>query len=602
MIGCQLAGLWFSRSLADAKYGILKDRTNFFEQSLFLIQIEPMTILPDLSDLIIEQVSITNDVMITVRAASPMVPCPCCGTLSRRVQSRYTRTLRDLPVSGRYTHLTVHVRRFFCQESTCIRKIFAERFPSLTLPRVKFTLRLQETLRQMGFALGGEAGARLGRVLSIPGSSDTVLRLVKQTELPVASSPRVVGIDDWSWKRRLRYGTLICDLESRKPIDVLPDRSVESVSAWFEKYPSIEIVSRDRSSEYAAAIKKGAPQALQVADLWHIGKNLAESVSTLLARCRAEIRRGLHVQAEPSQEREEMEPVSEEERHPARSLSEEQARVARRAQKLDRYEQIIELHDQGLKAAEIASRTGISGRTVQRWLAHGSFPEARRRRRRPSLIDPYERSVLQWWHEGNRNGLQLYRELITRGYKGSSKAMYNYLATLRTPQSDSLQSIPLKLRRRKSVPLLPPPLENFSAQRATWLFVCQPEKLDQIQQEELMRILQASPSAETAYSLAQGFMQMIREHTGQPLESWLNAVEESHLPELKSFARGIQHDKAAVLAGLTLSWSQGPLEGHVNRLKLIKRSMYGRAKLPLLRARVLHVAEKEPARATILAG
>lgn len=594
--------LWFSRSLADAKYGILKDRTNFFEQSLFLIQIEPMTILPDLSDLIIEQVSITNDVMITVRAASPMVPCPCCGTLSRRVQSRYTRTLRDLPVSGRYTHLTVHVRRFFCQESTCIRKIFAERFPSLTLPRVKFTLRLQETLRQMGFALGGEAGARLGRVLSIPGSSDTVLRLVKQTELPVASSPRVVGIDDWSWKRRLRYGTLICDLESRKPIDVLPDRSVESVSAWFEKYPSIEIVSRDRSSEYAAAIKKGAPQALQVADLWHIGKNLAESVSTLLARCRAEIRRGLHVQAEPSQEREEMEPVSEEERHPARSLSEEQARVARRAQKLDRYEQIIELHDQGLKAAEIASRTGISGRTVQRWLAHGSFPEARRRRRRPSLIDPYERSVLQWWHEGNRNGLQLYRELITRGYKGSSKAMYNYLATLRTPQSDSLQSIPLKLRRRKSVPLLPPPLENFSAQRATWLFVCQPEKLDQIQQEELMRILQASPSAETAYSLAQGFMQMIREHTGQPLESWLNAVEESHLPELKSFARGIQHDKAAVLAGLTLSWSQGPLEGHVNRLKLIKRSMYGRAKLPLLRARVLHVAEKEPARATILAG
>jgi len=561
-----------------------------------------MTILPDLSDLIIEQVSITNDVMITVRAASPMVPCPCCGTLSRRVQSRYTRTLRDLPVSGRYTHLIVHVRRFFCQESTCIRKIFAERFPSLTLPRVKFTLRLQETLRQMGFALGGEAGARLGRVLSIPGSSDTVLRLVKQTELPVASSPRVVGIDDWSWKRRLRYGTLICDLESRKPIDVLPDRSVESVSAWFEKYPSIEIVSRDRSSEYAAAIKKGAPQALQVADLWHIGKNLAESVSTLLARCRAEIRRGLHVQAEPSQEREEMEPVSEEERHPARSLSEEQARVARRAQKLDRYEQIIELHDQGLKAAEIASRTGISGRTVQRWLAHGSFPEARRRRRRPSLIDPYERSVLQWWHEGNRNGLQLYRELITRGYKGSSKAMYNYLATLRTPQSDSLQSIPLKLRRRKSVPLLPPPLENFSAQRATWLFVCQPEKLDQIQQEELMRILQASPSAETAYSLAQGFMQMIREHTGQPLESWLNAVEESHLPELKSFARGIQHDKAAVLAGLTLSWSQGPLEGHVNRLKLIKRSMYGRAKLPLLRARVLHVAEKEPARATILAG
>ncbi len=210
------------------------------------MQFEPMTILPDLSDLVIEQVSITNEVTVTVRAGSPTAFCPCCGTIAKRVQSRYTRTLRDLPASGRPVELIVCVRRFFCQESTCVRKIFAERFPSLTLPRVKFTLRLQETLRQMGFALGGEAGARLGRQLSIPGSSDTLLRLVKQTELPVASPPRVIGIDDWSWKRRLRYGTLICDLENNQPIDVLPDREVETVSAWFENHPTVEIVSRDR--------------------------------------------------------------------------------------------------------------------------------------------------------------------------------------------------------------------------------------------------------------------------------------------------------------------------------------------------------------------
>ncbi len=201
----------------------------FFPQDIFLTQFEPMTILPDLSDLLNEQVNLTNEVTITVRAASPTASCPCCGTISKRVQSRYTRTLRDLPASGRPVVLIVCVRRFFCQESMCTRKIFAERFPSLTLPRMKFTLRLQETLRQMGFTLGGEAGARLGRQLSIPGSSDTLLRLVKQRELPVASSPRVVGIDDWSWKRRLRYGTLICDLENNTSIDVLPDREVETV-------------------------------------------------------------------------------------------------------------------------------------------------------------------------------------------------------------------------------------------------------------------------------------------------------------------------------------------------------------------------------------
>ncbi len=324
-----------------------------------------------------------------------------------------------------------------------------------------------------------------------------------------------------------------------------------------------------------------------MADLWHIGKNLAESVSTLLARCRAEIRRDLHVQAEPSQEREEMELVLREERRPARSRGEEQARVARRAQKLDRYTQIIGLHEQGLKAAEIASRIGRGERTVYRWLGHGTFPEARQRRRRPSLIDPDARYVLTWWHEGNRNGLQLYRELTSRGDIGSSKAMYNDLATLRAPQSDAPQSLPLKPRRRKSVPSLPVPLENFSAHRATWLFICQPKRLDKMNREELALIRQASPSAEAAYSLAQAFMHMIREHTGEPLDTWLSLVEASHLPELKSFARGIHQDKAAVVAGLTLPWNNGPMEGHVNRLKLIKRSMYGRAKLPLLRARVL---------------
>src|SRR6266550_4205664 len=293
----------------------------FFQPDIFLMQCEPMTILPDRSDLVIEQVSMTNEVTIAVCAASPAAPCPCCGTICKRIQSRYTRTLRDLPASGRPVHLVLQVRRFFCQESTCVRKIFAERFPSLTVPRVKFTLRLQEALREMGFELGGEAGARLGKKLSYPGSPDTILRLVKQDQLPTTPSPRVVGIDDWSWKRGLRYATLICNLENNRPIDVLPDRSVQTISAWFEEHPSVEIVSRDRSSEYAAAISKGAPQALQVADVWHIGTNLSESVQTLLARCRAEIRRGLQIQATPEQEPEEMEPVLKEERRPACSHS-----------------------------------------------------------------------------------------------------------------------------------------------------------------------------------------------------------------------------------------------------------------------------------------
>ena len=170
--------------------------------------------------------------------------------------------------------------------------------------------------------------------------------------------------------------------------------------------------------------------------------------------------------------------------------------------------------------------------------------------------------------------------------------MYNYLARLR-PLRSSPESVPLKPQGHKKVETSPVQLENFSARRARWLFVHQPDELDETQQKELALIRQASPSAEAAYCLAQAFMQMIREHSGHQLEAWLSLAEESTLPEFKSFANGIQQDKAAVLAGLTLPWSNGPLEGHVNRLKLIKRSMYGRAKLRLLRQRVLRSSPKK---------
>jgi transposase len=201
--------------------------------------------------------------------------------------------------------------------------------------------------------------------------------------------------------------------------------------------------------------------------------------------------------------------------------------------------------------------------------------------------------VLNWWQQGNRNGLKLYGELKAQGYKGSPRAMYNYLATLPTPQSEEPKSTSSKPQKPRRVPPPPAPLENFSARRATWLFVCQPDELDETQQKELALIRAASPSAEAAYDLAQAFMQMIRDHTANQLENWLSLVEESALPEFKSFAKGIQQDKAAVLAGLTLPWSNGPVEGHVNRLKLIKRSMYGRAKLRLLRQRVLRSSPKK---------
>jgi transposase len=250
-----------------------------------------MIIFLDLPEVQIERVDGTEEITLTLRTTSPMAPCPSCGTQSSQIQSRYTRTLRDLPSSGHPIRLLMHVRRFFCKKRTCTQKIFAERLPTLCYPHAQRTKQLQEALCQLGLRVGGQAGTDAASELGISGSRDTILRLVHQSEQPALQEPQVIGLDDWAWKRRQRYGTLICDLERGLPIDLLPDRTVETVSAWLKEHPSIDTVSRDGSSEYASAIKKGAPQARQVSDRWHLVKNLAACVSVQLTQSLTELRR-----------------------------------------------------------------------------------------------------------------------------------------------------------------------------------------------------------------------------------------------------------------------------------------------------------------------
>src|SRR5436305_2292116 len=220
-----------------------------------------MIIIPEIPDICIEDVQVAEEILLTVRTTSPTATCPCCGTVSKRVQGHYKRTLHDLPASGRPITLIVEVRRFFCKKSTCPRKIFTGRLPELCDPYAKLPKRLQEALCRLGLRVGGQAGADAADEQGMSGSRDTILRLVHRDKLPDPPKSRIVGIDDWAWKRRQRYGTLICDLETRKPIELLEDRSVETVSAWFQAHSHVQIVSRDGSSEYAKAIRKGARAA-----------------------------------------------------------------------------------------------------------------------------------------------------------------------------------------------------------------------------------------------------------------------------------------------------------------------------------------------------
>jgi transposase len=546
-----------------------------------------MIIFPDLPDIEVEGVEVAEEITLTLRTISPIASCPSCGTASSGIQSRYTRTLRDLPAVGHPIRLIIHVRRFFCTKRTCSQKIFAERLPELCHPHAQRTKRLQEALRRLGLSLGGQRGADVGCEHGINGSRDTILRLVHQSELPAKSEPHVIGLDDWAWKRRMRYGTLICDLERGLPIDVLADRSVETVSAWLQKHPTIETISRDGSSQYASAMKKGAPQAREVSDRWHLVKNLAGCVSVLLASYLTQLRRAEGVAAAS------VEPVE----HPSgeppsyqRTRAERRAQQARQAERQARYEQITALQNQGMKSAEIAAMVGMNERTVRHWLSRGDIPYSGPRQPRPSPLDPYKTYLLERWHQGCHSGAQLERELRVKGYKGSQKGIYHCLATLKLVVSSPSRRSSASARSQAESQLNP--LLVLSASQATWLFFRKEEDLKAEEQENLRQLRQASPDLETAYQLVKEFLHMVRELSGEQLEEWLDKVEASHLQAFQSFVTGVQQDKDAVLAALTLVWSNGPVEGQVNRLKLVKRSMYGQADLDLLKRRVLYHDKK----------
>src|SRR2546421_9712533 len=504
-----------------------------------------MIIFLDLPEAQVEGVDVAEEITLPLRTTSPTASCPSCGSQSSQIQSRYTRTLRDLPSGGRPIRIIMHVRRFFCKKHTCAQKIFVERLPALCHPHAQRTTQLQEALRQLGLRGGGQAGADAASELGISVSRDTILRLLRQSQPSARAEPHVIGLDDWAWKRRLRYGTLICDLERGLPIDLLPDRTVETVSAWLKKHPTIDTISRDGSSEYASAMKKGAPQAREVSDRWHLVKNLAGCVSVLLASCLAQLRRA-EVAAVRSEQAEEQ-PLKP--RRPGQTRAIAQAQQARQAERKARYEHILELQKQGMKSPEIAQKLGVTSRTIQRWMATADIPYSRPRKQRPRLLDPYKAYVLSRWDQGCRNGAQLERELKAKGYKGSGRAMYRYLETLE-PSGVSSHRRRSPSAKRPTENLAPNPLLALSASQATWLFFRKDEDLKPEEQENLRQLRQASPDLETAYQLVKEFLHMVHELSGERLEEWLGKVQASHLPAFQSFVTGVQQDKDAVLAGL----------------------------------------------------
>jgi transposase len=368
------------------------------------------------------------------------------------------------------------------------------------------------------------------------------------------------------------FGTVLVDLDTHRVIDLLPDRQAETATTWMQSHSEITHVSRDRGSEYASAASRGAPQAIQVADRFHVTKNLSEAVQDLLARLLTELKAATEGEAAPVAQGESPLPV--EEWCPTPGAQVTQAISTRRAEREARYHQVESFHQQGLTSKEIACRMAISERTVRHWLRRGVAPDTRPRRKYPSAFDPYAPYVLKRWEEGERNGIQIWREIAAQGHPGSRRMVYRFLETLKTHEMETSAQVQH--------------LPHYSSTAAVSLFMRRPDTLEEIQREHLAAFRLAAPSLDTTYQLVQDFLVMMRKLEGERLDAWLTQVHESGLPELQSFAQGVERDKAPVQAGLTLAINNGQVEGQVTRIKLIKRMMYGKASFALLRQRVLH--------------
>lgn len=395
----------------------------------------------------------------------------------------------------------------------------------------------------------------------------------------------MLGVDDWAFRKGQSYGTILVDLERRRPVDLLPDRTADTLVRWLGERPGVEVIARDRSSEYTRAIQEAAPHAREVADRWHLLHNLRQALERFFTSHHARLKLLVGHEAATL-------PPSSEWTPQRRSRAEEAASAAGRQRRLTCYDEVRRLRaDEGqrLNILQIARRLGISRVTVRKYLSADTFPEHSGHPPVPRLLQPYEAHLERRWKEGCRNALELWREIRAQGYRGSAKQVHRWASPRRetvaknTPHIHRDRPATAEATPGKQRSCLPVP------RRLAWLLMRDPEELTGTETATLACI-QRDPDVTVAHELALRFVTMIQRQDVKSLDSWIAACTGSGISWLITFGEGIAKDYDAVRAALELPWSSAQAEGQINRLKLLKRQMYGRASFPLLRSRVLQAA------------
>jgi transposase len=552
-------------------------------------------LLPDATALRLEACDVddtTAQITLRVQSTQTNAPCPLCATPARRIHSDYGRTLADLPWAQYRVCLQLRVRKWFCRNRACHRRIFTERLPTIAAPWARRTLRLAQRLVALGVALGGTAGVRLGHAWDLAVSRNTLLRGLRRQSTPSFPTPTVLGVDDFALRKRHTYGTILVDLERRQPVALLPDRTAATFAQWLQEHPGVAVIARDRSTAYAEGARQGASEAIQVADRFHLLQNLREALDQVFithSPILDAVNETMRQQPVPLPDGAMAVPV------PPHDipLPAQQRAAQRQARRQALHTQVWALHHQGWTAPAMAQHLGMSLRTVQRDLQRATFTGRKQRSDRgDSVLNPYKGSLLERWNAGCRTAARLFRDLQQQGYAGSYALVAAYARRLRQAQGLAPgQRCPRRPLPRVAEPVCPP----LTPRRATWLVLRRATKRTEAETQQLTQLHAQAAEVAEAIDLAQDFLQLVRQRQPEHFDAWLERASTSALEAVQRFASGLRDDYAAVTAGMTLPWSTSPVEGHINRLKMVKRQMFGRAHLDLLSRRFLRAPRGDQA-------
>ena len=513
------------------------------------------------------QIISSDGITLHLHGKRKTAQCPECFKRSDSVHSCRRRRIQHLPCSGQTLWLVFSVRHWYCRNPACSRKIFAESLAPFAGSHQQSSQALQNLQRQLGLIAGGEAGKRAATAAGLRCSADTLLRRVINTPETKQSGAPHVGIDEWAWHRGHCCGMLIVNLDTHRPLVLLPGRDQRTLATWFRKYPEIQVVSRDRSGVYATAAREGAPQARQVADRWHLLKNIGDEPERMMYRYMPLIRlvvRELSLKKSPEPE------IS----VPVASLRRlERLKQHIRKKRHQRWTEVMALHNKGCSFREISRITGLSRVTVSRWVGSGTFPEMSTRPPKRGLLDPWREWLKEQRECGNYNSGRIWREMVARGVTGSETIVRDAVAKW----------------RKGWIPPVTTAARLPSVSRVSrWLM---PWRIIRGEENYAFRFIslmcEKEPELKIAQQLVLEFYRILKTQNKSQLSSWFTRVHESGSAELRCVAAGMEADAAAICEAISSRWSTGVVEGHVNRLKVLIRQMYGRAGLELLRRRVM---------------